>query len=173
VDSQAREMDRQEQDSEFEMALAADQAREQAESERQTQELAAQAEAAHKQEALAAEQQLLAAQKTALIERRRQAAQNLGPEPEQGVKPASKVKCSLPDGSSLVRRFHGADSVQLLYDWVMGHECLVDRDGEIELWSSFPRKVLDPGSSISEAELCPQAMIVCQLPSEGSPMSSP
>ena len=32
MDSQAREMDRQEQDSEFEMALAADQAREQAES---------------------------------------------------------------------------------------------------------------------------------------------
>jgi len=199
-DRVAREMDRQEKDSEFEIALAADRARDLAETARQTQELAAQAELANQQEAAEAEKQLLAERKIALVKLRRENAQNLGPEPEQGVKPASKVrsgpyplqrvgltnqalagtemivqiKCSLPDGSSVVRRFHGSDSIQMVYDWVWAHDCLAELDDvQMELWSSFPRKKLDPASSISESELCPQAMIVVQLPAETSPVNSP
>merc|ERR1712159_525022 len=173
-DRVAREMDRQEKDSEFEIALAADRARDLAETARQTQELAAQAELANQQEAAEAEKQLSAERKIALVKLRRENAQNLGPEPEQGVKPASKIKCSLPDGSSVVRRFHGSDSIQMVYDWVWAHDCLGELDDvQMELWSSFPRKKLDPASSISESELCPQAMIVVQLPAETSPVNSP
>eukprot|EP00656_Telonema_subtile_P031501 TRINITY_DN3446_c0_g1_i2.p1 TRINITY_DN3446_c0_g1~~TRINITY_DN3446_c0_g1_i2.p1 ORF type:complete len:322 (+),score=96.05 TRINITY_DN3446_c0_g1_i2:132-1097(+) len=173
TDRVARELDRQEQQSEFDVALAADRAQAQqaarAEDQQRQEDFASQEHAL----AQAAEQEVQ--RHDAMVQARRQAAASLPEEPAAGVKPASKVKCSLPDGASVVRKFHGAERVQVIYDWIWGQDCLVNQEPgtAIELVCTFPRKVLGPDQTISEADLCPQAMLVVQVKEVNSPASSP
>lgn len=175
TDRVARELDRQEQNSEFDMALAADQAREEAEQIRRAEESERQAQFASQEQALAEAKELEMQQHNSAVQARKQAAASLPEEPAAGVKPASKIKCSLPDGTSVMRKFHGDQRVQAVYDWIWGQSCLVDREPgvQLELVCTFPRKVLEPQATVSEAELCPQAMIVVQLQEAASPINSP
>jgi len=143
-DRVVREMEKTEQDGEFERALAEDQAREQQQQAHQQQEAQAVAAAAAQQQVRVQEQQVTEQRHSQIVAARREACANLPAEPEKGVKPASKVKCSLPDGTAVTRRFHGADSVQDLYDWVAGQECMVEQDAGnvMELMCTYPRKVI-------------------------------
>merc|ERR1712205_247032 len=85
------------------------------------------------------------AEHESVVQKRKERFASVPEEPPQGHKPATKVKVSLPDGSQLMRRFDGTNTVQVLYDWVGGYETLVDREecSEFELVMTFPRKVLD------------------------------
>jgi len=97
-------------------------------------------------------------------------------EPPQGQKPAAKLQVSLPDGTKLMRRFHGENRVEVLYDWIGGHESLINRDAgsSFELVMTYPRKVLTAmDETLKQADLCPQAAIIVNMLDENDALDSP
>ncbi|KAL4854252.1 putative oxidoreductase YhdF [Chlorella vulgaris] len=165
AERQQRETDRllrQEQDSEYERSLAADQQREAARAAAQAEAEAA-ARAAEEEavraraEAEAAEQQRAAAEE-ALRRRKSEKRAVLGEEPPAGTPETTLIRVRLPDGATHQRRFWMADSLQVVYDFVDS------RDGvtalRYSLATTFPRRVYRQeslGVSLRELDLAPQA----------------
>jgi len=120
---------REEQDREFQEALAADQAAERA---RREFEQRAREEAA--------EQDQRRRERMAMLDRKRAA---LGPEPEPGEHVVT-VLLRLPDGKSTQRRFELSRSFRDLFDWA---ETSADIDFDrFELTTNFPKRAYSPAS---------------------------
>ncbi|GBF99613.1 hypothetical protein Rsub_12292 [Raphidocelis subcapitata] len=170
LQQEEREMSRtllEEQNREYEEALAAD--REKAQRRQQERERA-EAEAREREERERAERAVqeaaenrLAKAAEALTQRRAAAAASLAPEPPAGAR-AAVVRVRLPDGSNHSRRFEAAAPVDLVYRWVDG------LDGctfwQYSLVCNFPRRVYGPDAralSLEEAGLAPQGVLFVQV----------
>ena len=128
---------REEQEAEYNRALAEDEAREEAAEAQRAAAAAAEAEA---EAAARAEEQAAEAEAQAAAARQQSRAARaaaLPPEPPMGPD-VSRLVIRLPDGRRLDRRFEKTDTLQLAIDLVAG----ADPDGEeVDLVSNFPRKV--------------------------------
>jgi FAS-associated factor 2 len=120
---------REEQDREFQQALAADQAAERA---RQEAERRAREEAAEREQSMRERAERLERKKAALA-----------PEPEYGPNVVT-VLLRLPDGQSKQRRFDASTALAELFDWAETC-CDVDFDRFV-LTTNFPKRIFSPAS---------------------------
>eukprot|EP01104_Vermistella_antarctica_P012072 TRINITY_DN3433_c5_g1_i1.p2 TRINITY_DN3433_c5_g1~~TRINITY_DN3433_c5_g1_i1.p2 ORF type:complete len:518 (-),score=137.52 TRINITY_DN3433_c5_g1_i1:165-1718(-) len=100
--------------------------------------------------------------KEEVIERRRQKASTLPPEPAKGDKDTCHLVLRTSNGQRIERRFLKDDTVQLVFDFI---DSKVDDTGLIDpgtyaLVTSFPRqRITDGDKTLIELGLCPKALV--------------
>lgn len=171
AEREEREMDRllrEQQNAEYEEALAADREREaRREAERRViedQERARREEEARIQAEKDADQKRTADKAAAIVRRRETKRAGLPVEPAVGTSGAAQIRVRMPDGSNHVRSFLADNCVQQLYDWVDSLDNTTFWD--YQLVSNFPRQVFDKGTvkqSLQAANLVPQAALFVQV----------
>jgi len=148
----------EEQQAEFNAALAADQARELREEE-ERRRTEAEARRREEEEQLAAEAlEREVAEEQARISARRSKAEALPPEPELGPD-VSRLAVRLPDGRRLDRRWAKDSPLQLVVDWV---EAAAADEYDVALVSHYPRREFSAAElpkTLDELGLHPQAML--------------
>jgi len=148
---------REEQDHEYDEALAMDRRREKekAEQERLEEEAV---------EMVRLEKMRAEDEKKSKIDEARILLEGSGGEPKIGTDGSARMKFMLPSGQRIERRFRGMDDVGLLRAFLIIH--FYEKDIPIEsfqLSSNYPRKILSDLDSTLEGEgLCPQAVIMVQ-----------
>eukprot|EP00475_Leptophrys_vorax_P038250 TRINITY_DN6712_c0_g1_i1.p2 TRINITY_DN6712_c0_g1~~TRINITY_DN6712_c0_g1_i1.p2 ORF type:complete len:472 (+),score=122.13 TRINITY_DN6712_c0_g1_i1:218-1633(+) len=153
----------QEQNREYEEALARDKAREEEEEKKRMKLLEEQKQREYEEEqrqlVLKKVQEEIAAKNTARLNK----LNSLGEQPDSGAG-VFTIQFRLPDGKSIRRRFLVSDTIQTLAAFVEGHE-LLDVDGnEIHNWEfmmNYPRKTYarDALSTLTDAGIPDQTVL--------------
>eukprot|EP00761_Pharyngomonas_kirbyi_P007381 gb/GECH01007391.1/.p1 GENE.gb/GECH01007391.1/~~gb/GECH01007391.1/.p1 ORF type:complete len:360 (+),score=130.41 gb/GECH01007391.1/:1-1080(+) len=154
-EQQLRRAQMEEQERAYNEALERDQERERQRQQEEEERRQAELEQQRREE----EHQRKLKEREEEIQRKRE---SLPLEPEASEKGTAKVKFRLPNGTQLERRFLADDKVSILYDFVDSQDTETwNRDllATLRLETNFPKKVLSPDETVSEAGLRPRANI--------------
>ena len=139
AERQAREIERQQKDAEYEAALQADQRREEEAAERQRREReAADAARREREEAAKAKEAAERAEEERRNHRKRK-REALAVEPEPGAPGVTRLRVRLPDGTVVERRFVLSATCAEVFLWLEGLDALAPLSGGWSLILRPPR----------------------------------